>query len=125
MEFGIKTFRLQSSYISVDRRMLVVFIIIICHKTFVIEGEYRAQTMIPYHLSRFDGYSNYVHSYDEISSVSLTQCMLHCSVRHKTSCSSVFYHPSDRVCKIGGEISMTSGSAIDTGWKFYGKLYVL
>ena len=112
------------TYAFVERRILTICMLVIIHKMLAIKGEHHARTMHPCRLPRFDCYGNNVLNYEVMSSVSLSQCMLQCSVRHEINCLSVFYHSSDRLCKIGGDIDVSGGLPFETGWKFYGKLFL-
>ena len=99
---------------------ILSFICILFHMTFVINAEYFATTMHPYRMPRFDSSGNHVHNYELLSSVSLSECIIKCSISRKTNCLSFFYHFTNRFCKIGGEIDVKN-AATDSGWKFYGK----
>ena len=95
-----------------------IFCIIAMISILHISWGYIAQTSYMFGLSEFDGYA--VNNFDFRTSIGLAECLMTCFARSPTSCLSVFYHATDRACKIGGEVDIGSAPSTDTGWTFYG-----
>ena len=95
----------------------IVWSIFLAARVHVLAGNYVAQTSYMYGLSRFD--LNALQNFESLSSVTLSDCMMTCFVRHRNNCLSIAHHSVDQLCKIGGEIDVNN--IVPTGWTFYGK----
>ena len=78
-----------------------------------VSGEYVAQTSYMFGLSEFDGYA--VNNFEFLMPIGLSECLMACYARSPTSCLSVFYHATDRACKIGGDVDMGSAPSTKHG----------
>ena len=99
-------------------QIMEVFCILAITAILHVSGEYIAQTSYMFGLSQFDGYA--INNFEFLTSIGLSECLMACFARSPTSCLSVFYHATDRACKIGGDVDMGSAPSTDTGWTFYG-----
>ena len=93
----------------------VTFLAAILH---LLNGVYVSRTSYLFKLSRFN--RNVLHSFESLSSVSLSECLMTCYVRHQ-NCLSISHNELGQFCKIAGVMDANSVDLTNTGWEFYGK----